>query len=370
MADIKNKALPWVEELVPYQPGKPIETLAREIGLNVHDITKLASNENPRGPSPLVKQAVMEQLEKLSRYPDGDSFSIKNALALHFGISKSCIAVGNGSNELLMLLARILLDKKTSSVFSQYAFIVYKIATCTTGAMGIEVPALSWGHHLSAIAAAVKPNTRIIYLANPNNPTGTCFDHDSFVAFMEKIPDDIVVVLDEAYAEYVTNKNYPDSLKLREIYANLVIVRTFSKAYGLAGCRIGYCIAAEHVIHLINKIRDPFNVNYVAQVAAETALFDRDYLFESQQINQTGMIQLQQGLSDFNIKVIPSSANFITIEVPDYLDASVIYNRMLSRGVIIRPLAGYKMPRHLRVTIGLPYENKHFLDVLKVCMET
>ena len=368
MADIKEKVLPSVEGLVPYQPGKPIETLAREIGLNVNDITKLASNENPRGPSSLVKQAVMKQLEQLSRYPDGDSFSIKKALSLHFGISKSCIAVGNGSNELLMLLARIFLDRNTSSIFSQYAFIVYKIATCTTGAIGIEVPASSWGHNLSAIAAAVKPNTRIIYLANPNNPTGTCFDHDSFVVFMEKIPDDVVVVLDEAYAEYVTNKNYPDSLQLRKIYANLVIVRTFSKAYGLAGCRIGYCIASEDIVHFINKIRDPFNVNSVAQIAAGTALSDYDYLLESQVMNRSGMMQLQQELRKLNTTFIPSSANFITIEIPENICSSEIYQRLLSQGVIIRPLAGYNMPRHIRVTVGTPKDNEIFIESFKKCM--
>lgn len=361
--DFLSLARQGLQNLTPYVPGKPVEELARELGLNPADIIKLASNENPLGPSPKVVVAIEKALPELCRYPDGNGFLLKQKLAAHYGLEVEQITLGNGSNDVLDLIAQAWLEPGTNAVFSEYAFAVYPIATTAAGAECRVVPAKDYGHDLDAMLAAIDENTRIVFIANPNNPTGTWFNISALEAFLAAVPEQVLVVLDEAYIEYASGSELPDGIKYLSAYPNLIVSRTFSKAYGLAGLRIGYALSSVRVAEIINRIRAPFNVNSLALVAACAALDDEDYLFRSRQANEQGMQQMEEGLNALGLKWINSRGNFIAIDFAR--DAAVINQALLARGVIVRPIAGYGMPEFLRVSIGTHEENARFLNVLK-----
>ena len=360
--DFLSLALPGVQKLSPYVPGKPVEELAREFGLNPADIVKLASNENPLGPAPSVLKAVQQALPELPRYPDGNGFTLKQALSERFGFDLSMITLGNGSNDVLELIGRAFAMPGVDVMFSQHAFAVYPIVTQAVGANPIQVPARNWGHDLPAMAAAVTPATRLVFIANPNNPTGTWFERAEFEAFMASVPENVLVVLDEAYTEYVEAGEALNGFDYIERYPNLIVCRTLSKAYGLAALRVGYCISHPQVADVLNRVRQPFNVNSLALAAAVAALADDNYLTESRQLNREGMQQLEQGLRALGLQWIPSRGNFVAVDLGR--DAEPLYQGLLRAGVIVRPVGGYEMPNHLRVSIGLPGENQRFLEAL------
>ena len=354
-----DRALPYVRAISPYQPGKPITELAREMGLPVESIVKLASNENPLGMSPKARLAVQAAIDGLERYPD--DFDLKKKLADRYGLSTSRVALGNGSNDILELIARSFLAPGASAVFAQHAFAVYPLATLVTGAELIVVPAKDFGHDLAAMRVAIRPDTKIVWIANPNNPTGTFLPYDALHAFMKSVPPDVVVVLDEAYNEYIPAAERVDTVSWLGEFSNLVIARTFSKIYGMAGLRIGYALASEDIIGLLNRVRQPFNCNNLALAGACAALDDAAFLAESFDVNQRGMAQILAGLKKLGLSHIPSKCNFVTFSVAE---GAAVNQRMLKQGVIVRPLAGYGMPNHLRVTIGTEAENNRFLDAL------
>lgn len=350
-----------VQALHPYQPGKPVEELERELGIS--DIVKLASNENPNGPGARVCQVVAECLGGLSRYPDGNGFLLRQALQDELGVAAEQITLGNGSNDILDLVARAFAGPGTEIIFSEYAFAVYPIVTLACNARPVAVPADAWGHNLDAMARAITEKTRLIFLANPNNPTGTYFSRTEFECFMEKVPAQVLVVLDEAYCEYVDKPDYPDGITFLAQYENLLVTRTFSKAYGLAGLRVGYGVSKKNIADVLNRVRQPFNVNNIALAAATAALADKAHLSESVTMNREGLLQLAQGLNALGLDFIPSVGNFITV---DFLkDAAAINQKLLERGVIVRPLSNYGMPCHLRISIGNPAENMRLLDALR-----
>lgn len=356
---------PWVRAIAPYLPGKPVSELAREAGLSEADIVKLASNENPLGPSPRALAAAQDALHGMALYPDGAGFALKTRLASKFGVDAKQIVIGNGSNDVLDMVARAFLAPGTSSVFSQHAFAVYPIATQTVGATGIAVPAKAYGHDLAAMRAAIREDTRVLWIANPNNPTGTFLLWAEIEAFLATVPADVVVVLDEAYGEYLPTDDRADTLAWVERYPNLVISRTFSKAYGLAGLRVGYGIAHSDVIALLNRVRHPFNVNAPALAAAEAALDDVEFLLRSYALNSAGMAQLVAGLKNLGIETVPSKGNFLLAKVGD---AARINQELLKQGVIVRPVANYGLPDFLRVSVGLAGQNARFLEALKACL--
>lgn len=361
MIDACELAPNYVRAIAPYQPGKPISELAREMGLDESSIIKLASNENPLGCSPKVKQAVEREMAEVARYPDSNGFAIKEALARHCGLPPSQIVIGNGSNDVLEMIAKAMLYPGASSVYSQHAFVVYPLAVQAMGATPIVVAATQFGHDLDAMVAAIRPDTRVLWIANPNNPTGTFVAEDVLKRAVARIPLNVIVVVDEAYGEYL-----PDALKVRTQtwlgeFPNLIITRTLSKAYGLAGLRIGYGLMHADTAEILNRVRQPFNVNSVAQAAAIAGLADQDFVRESARVNAAGMAQIVEGVTGLGLSHIPSCGNFVTVKVGP---AGEIYQRLLRKGVIVRPVAGYGMPEHLRVTIGLPAENARFLGAL------
>jgi len=363
LSKILENAVSGVAKLHPYLPGKPVDELARELGLDPDSIVKLASNENPLGPSPKVKAAIEAELSELTRYPDGNGFELKQALSDTFGLQASQITLGNGSNDVLDLIARTFLQSGTNAVFSQYAFAVYPISTQAVGADLNIVPAKDYGHDLDAMANAINDQTRVVFLANPNNPTGTMFGSEEFQDFMAQVPDHVVVVLDEAYSEYVSDADYPDGLELLGQYPNLIVTRTFSKAYGLAALRVGWSASVPEIADLLNRVRQPFNVDSFALAAAKAALADKDYLERSKLVNDQGMAQIISALESEGLAYIPSKGNFITVDFGR--DAAPINQAFLEAGVILRPVANYGMPTFLRVSIGTQEENQRFIDVLK-----
>lgn len=360
--DYQSLAVRGVQALSPYQPGKPIAELARELGLNPDDIVKLASNENPLGPSERALAAAREALSELCLYPDGNGFDLKQALAARFGVDMSQITLGNGSNDILEVITRCFADADSEVIFSQYAFAVYPLVTQAIGARGVPVPAKDWGHDLDAMAAAVTDRTRLVFVANPNNPTGTVHGADAILDFLAKIPPQVLVVLDEAYCEYLQGEGYADGVQLLSRFPNLIVCRTFSKAWGLAALRVGYSISSADIADILNRVRQPFNVDTVALAAATAVLGDEPYLRRSCEVNAAGMAQLEDGFRVLDLAFIPSAGNFIAVDVGD--NAMGIYQSLLEQGVIVRPVAGYGMPRHLRVSIGLAHENAKFLDAL------
>ena len=360
--DYQSLAVKGVQALSPYQPGKPIEELARELGLKPAEIIKLASNENPLGPSEKALAAAREALTEMCLYPDGNGFDLKQALSERFSVGMDQITLGNGSNDVLEVVARCFADADSEVVFSQYAFAVYPLVTQAIGAKGVSVPAKDWGHDLDAMADAVTERTRLVFVANPNNPTGTVHTADAIEGFLSKIPEDVLVVLDEAYCEYLTGTEYPDGIELLERFPNLIVCRTFSKAWGLAALRVGYSISSSAIADILNRVRQPFNVDTVALAAATAVLGDEDYLNRSREVNAEGLKQLADGFDRMGLPYIPSAGNFIAVEVGQ--QALAIYHALLEHGVIVRPIAGYGMPEHLRVSVGLARENERFLDAL------
>jgi histidinol-phosphate aminotransferase len=354
-----------VRRIAPYIPGKPTSELAREFGLVERDIVKLASNENPRGPSPAVRAAIAAATEELCRYPDGNGFALKAALAARYAVAAEQIVLGNGSNDILELVTQAFLQPGDAAVYSRHAFAVYPLATQARGAHGIEVAALGLGHDLAAMARAITPKTRVVFVANPNNPTGTWIPPAELEAFVATVPDDVIVVLDEAYNEYLEPQQQAASTEWIAAHPNLVVSRTFSKAYGLAALRIGYGIMHAKVADMLNRVRQPFNVNALAQAAALAALADGAYVEESRALNREGMRELENGLRRLGLSWAPSHANFLLVEVGD---AGAVYARLLRQGVIVRPVANYGLPAWLRVTVGLPAENRRFLAALETAL--
>lgn len=358
MKNIADLAVFGVQKLSPYQPGKPVAELERELGIT--NIVKLASNENPLGAPTSAVTAMQAVLSDIALYPDGSAFDLKAALAKNLSVATNQITVGNGSNELLDLVARVFLSSENNAVISQYAFLVYSIAVQSVGAELRVAEAKDFGHDLAAMAKLVDKNTRIIFIANPNNPTGTCLSISAIEHFIQSIPGDVIVVLDEAYHEYVTQVGYASGLTLLDRFPNLIVTRTFSKAYGLAGLRVGYCISSTVIADLLNRLREPFNVNALALAAAETVLHDAKYLQNSVETNSTGMKQLEDGLQALGLRFIPSAGNFIAVDFSR--DAAFLYQAFLQEGIIVRPIAVYGMPTWLRVSIGLPEQNTRFLN--------
>lgn len=356
--ELANKG---IQGLQPYEPGKPIETLARELNLNPDEIVKLASNENPLGASPKVLTAIQAAAQELTRYPDGSGHRLKAALAAKYQLQPENFTLGNGSNDLLDLIGRCWLEAGRNAVYSQYAFAVYPITTQAQGAEHKQVAAVNWGHNLAAMAEAVDAATSVVFLANPNNPTGTSFSHNELVTFLQQVPSRVLVVLDEAYTEFVTRDDHPKALELLAEYPNLIICRTLAKAYGLAGLRLGYAISSPEIAEVLNRIRQPFNVNSLALEAGLAALEDRDYLEQTVALNNRGKQQLEAAFNQLGLNFIPSQGNFICVEIEN---AAQVNTGLLTKGVIVRPLAGYQMPNHLRVSIGTEAENARFIEAL------
>lgn len=361
--DFLALAVPGVQKLSPYVPGKPVDELARELDLDPAGIVKLASNENPLGPSPKALEAIRAELAELTRYPDGNGFELKQKLAARCGVTPAQVTLGNGSNDILDLVARAWLAPGLNAVFSQYAFAVYPIATQAVGAQGKVVPARDHGHDLEAMLAAIDANTRVVFIANPNNPTGTWFGPDALESFLARVPENVLVVLDEAYIEYAEGDELPDGLDYLARYPNLLVSRTFSKAYGLASLRVGYALSSPQVADVLNRVRAPFNVNSLALTAACAALDDAGYLAASRRTNDAGMAQLEEGFRGLGLSWIPSKGNFIAVDFAR--DAAPINQALLQAGVIVRPVAGYGMPTFLRVSIGTEQENARFLEALE-----
>ncbi|HYA36663.1 MAG TPA: histidinol-phosphate transaminase [Candidatus Methylomirabilis sp.] len=365
-ADILRLATPGVRELSPYQPGKPIEELEREYG--VTDIIKLASNENPLGPSPRALEAARRTLADVHRYPDGNGFVLKQALARRLGLSTAQITLGNGSNDILELLARAFVLPENEVVFSEHAFAVYPIVTRAVGATAVVIKARNWGHDLAAMRAAVNPRTRLVFIANPNNPTGTWLAAGELEAFLQAVSAHVLVAVDEAYFEYVREPGYPDTTKWLARFPNLITTRTFSKAYGLAGLRVGYGVSSAAIADILNRVRQPFNVSSVALAAATAALADEAHVARAVENNRAGMRQLTEAFAALKLGYIPSAGNFVCVDCGRA--AAPLYERLLREGVIVRPVANYGMPTHLRVTVGLPEENKRFIKALEKAMRT
>lgn len=364
--DLCEQSPSYIRAIAPYQPGKPISELAREMRLSEKKIVKLASNENPSGISPKAKAAIKRELAELARYPDGNAFELKSALSRRYGVPQECIVVGNGSNDLLELIAAAFLTPGRAAVYSQHAFAVYPLATQARGAQGIVVPAKDYAHDLEAMLAAITRETRVVFIANPNNPTGTFATGAELENFIANVPRDVAVVVDEAYSEYLPANLRYDCVALLKEHPNLIVTRTFSKVYGLAGLRVGYGLMHPHVADLLNRVRQPFNVNSLALAAAAAALEDRKFVAKSVRMNRTGMERLERGLKALGLEFIPSCANFLSFRVSR---ARMVYEKLLRLGVIVRPLANYDMPDHLRVTIGTPKENEKFLKALRAALD-
>jgi histidinol-phosphate aminotransferase len=358
-------ALPYVRALSPYIAGKPIEELAREHGLDPARIVKLASNENPLGMPESAKRALLAAVPELARYPDSNGFALKAALSERLGVPADWLTLGNGSNDILELAASAFLGVGRSCVYAQHSFAVYALATQARGAQAIVVPARDFGHDLEAMLAAIAPDTRLVYFANPNNPTGTFITADRMEAFLARMPADVVVVLDEAYNEYLAPELRCDSTAWVRRFPNLLISRTFSKVYGLAGLRLGYGIAQPELTDLLNRVRHPFNVNSLAQAAAVAALGDEEFLARSYDVNRQGMAQLVAGFDSLGLAHVPSYGNFVLVKVGA---AARVYAELLKRGVIVRPVANYGLPEWLRITVGLPEENVTFLQALPAAL--
>ncbi|MCQ8128908.1 histidinol-phosphate transaminase [Methylomonas rivi] len=353
-------ALAGVQQLVPYVPGKPVEELQRELGLS--EVIKLASNENPLGTGGKATAAIQASLPELTRYPDGSGFALKTALSHKLAVLPEQITLGNGSSEILELVMRTFAAPAHEVVFSQHAFALYPILTQAVGAQARAVPAKDFGHDLDAMLAAVTDKTRVVFIANPNNPTGTLLAANAVERFVAALPAQVLCVLDEAYYEFVDPAVRTESLAWPLRFPNLIVTRTFSKAYGLAGLRIGYGISSLDVADLLNRVRQPFNANMLALAAAEAALGDAEYLDETLAVNNAGMAQLTDAFNSLGLEWIPSAGNFVSVDVKQ--NALPIYQALLKKGVIVRPVANYEMPSHLRVSIGTERENRIFITAL------
>lgn len=366
--DYRALAVSGVQALQPYQPGKPIEELERELGIT--NILKLASNENPLGASPQAQAALAVALKTLELYPDGSGYQLKAAIAAKFGLQSSQITLGNGSNDALELVARAFLDKQNAAVFAEHAFAVYPIVAQAVGAElrvakanPPDHPTMPYGHNLTNLSAKIDAKTRVVFIANPNNPTGTWLGKAELHAFLQSVPADVILVLDEAYTEYVTDPDFPDALAWLAEFPNLIVTRTFSKIYGLAGLRVGYAVSSPEIADILNRVRQPFNVNSLALAAAQAALGDDAFLQRSVVTNAAGLQQWFAACAENGWEYIPTVGNFITVNMQR--PAAPLYDALLREGVIVRPIAGYGLPQHLRITIGTQAQNERCINALK-----
>jgi histidinol-phosphate aminotransferase len=355
----------YIRSLIPYEPGKPIEEVEREYGIS--DSVKLASNENPLGPSPKALSAIRERLDQLHLYPDGDCFYLKRRLAAKLGVAPESLIFGNGSNEIIELAARTFLRPGDEAVMARQAFVVYQLIVQAAGGRGKAVPLRDFTHDLAAIAEAVTPRTKIVFLANPNNPTGTIYRREAWERFLKKISPDVLLIVDEAYFEYVQDPAYPDSLRYFDGERAMITLRTFSKLYGLAGLRIGYGVGPKSLIAMMQRVRQPFNVNAVAQWAALAALDDVEHVQRSLQVNAEGLNYLADALGNLALEFVPSFANFLLVRVGK---GQEVFKKLLAQGVIVRPMDGYQFPEYVRVTVGTKDENRRFIEALGRIIKT
>ncbi len=363
---LSNLTPDYIRAISPYQGGKPISEIAREYGLNEAEIIKLASNENPLGMSPKAEEAIQIALEEVARYPDGNAYSLRQAVSQHYDVAEDQIVFGNGSNDILELSARAFLQAGDEAIYSQHAFAVYPLVTQAVGAKGIVVPAKDYGHDLDGFLKAITEKTRLIFIANPNNPTGTLIDKTALETFLKQVPEHVLVILDEAYDEYLSVADKSEAIGWLTQFENLIISRTFSKAYGLAGLRVGFGLMHASLADILNRIRQPFNVNLIAQAAAVASIADNDFVAKSYAANQAGMLQLTQGFNQLGLEYIDSYANFVSFSVNN---AAQVNQQLLENGIIVRPVANYDMPDYLRVSIGLFSENKRFLETLELIVK-
>jgi histidinol-phosphate aminotransferase len=360
MSNITQQAHPWLENLVAYDPGKPIEETARELGLNPEDIIKVASNENPLGPSPKAIEAMKEAAEGVHVYPDGGGYKLRTAIAEKFGLGRENIILGNGSNEIIELIGHGFLNPGDNVIAAEHAFVVYKLMATLFGAETIEVPDPGYVHDLDAMAAAITPKTRKVFIANPNNPTGTMVGQEEIDRFMAKVPDHVMVIFDEAYHEFLHDA--PDTLKYVREGRNVVIMRTFSKIQGLAGLRIGYGITTPEIATVLQKCRQPFNTNMIAQAGAIAGLADGDHQQRTRDVNDEGLAFLHASFDEMGLEYVPSVANFVLVKVGD---GDAVFKAMLLKGVIIRAMSGYKLPEWVRISVGTMDQNRRCIATLK-----
>jgi histidinol-phosphate aminotransferase len=350
----------YIRTLIPYEPGMPIEEVEREYG--IANSVKLASNENPLGPSPKAVAALREKVAQLHLYPDGDCFYLKRGLAQKLGVAPETLIFGNGSNEIIELAARTFMRPGDEAVMAEQAFVVYRLIVQALGGKGKAVPLRDYTHDLAAIADAVTPQTRLLFLANPNNPTGTIFRREEWERFLGRVSKDVLLIVDEAYFEYVEDSAYPDSLKYHEPDRAILTLRTFSKLYGLAGLRIGYGIGPREIVAMMQRVRQPFNVNAPAQWAALAALDDAEHIRRSLEANRDGLGYLQGEFTRLGLEFVPSQGNFVLVRVGK---GQEVFQQLLRQGVIVRPMAGYRFPEHVRVTVGTMAENRKFIEALQ-----
>ncbi|MFQ6043401.1 MAG: histidinol-phosphate transaminase [Candidatus Poribacteria bacterium] len=355
------KARPGIELIQPYQGGKPIEEVERELGIT--DIIKLASNENPLGPAPMAVSAIKAAAEKVNLYPDGNSYYLKNALAKHLNVKPENLILGNGSNEVLTVIGDTFVSPGDEVIYSEQAFVVYTLVANVCGAKSITTPLKDYTHDLQAMADCITDKTKVIFIANPNNPTGTMVNAQQVEAFMKRVPDDVLVAFDEAYYEYVEREDYPQTLKYVHDGRNVIVLRTFSKIYGLAGLRIGYGISNENIVELMNKVRQPFNANLIAQAAAQASLKDTEHVEKSRRNNSEGKKYLYGKLEELSIDYVLSEGNFILIHLNR--SGQEVTDELLKLGVIVRPMMGYKFPNSIRVTVGTAEQNQRFIEALR-----
>jgi histidinol-phosphate aminotransferase len=359
------KINPALKNLPVYQPGRPIEEVARELGLPAASIIKLASNENPFGPSPLALAALQKAVVGVNLYPDGNAFYLKQKLAAKLGVEPANLVLGNGSNDIIEFVAHALLAPGVDVVVSQYCFAIYPIVTKLFGANVITVPAKDYGHDLTAMLKAITPATRVVFVANPNNPTGTLVPREELIQFVNDVPDDVLLVMDEAYIEFLDDAVNLVPLIRLGARKNLVLMRTFSKIYGLAGLRVGYGIATAEFISALEKIRQPFNLNLLAQAAALAALDDEEHVRKTRANNFSGLEFFQRAFRALKLEYVPSAANFILVRVGE---GQRVFDAMQKLGVIVRPMGGYLLPEWIRISVGTPQENERGLNALKTAM--
>ena len=362
--DLKNLINKGIGDLSPYEPGKPIEDLERELG--IQNAIKLASNENPVGPSPKILDSIESVLKETHRYPDGNATRLKSSIASKFNVQADQVTIGNGSNDIIEFVARIFLNQKDSAIYSEHAFAVYPLVVKAVGAKGIEVPSKDFSHDLDLILKSIEETTKLIFIANPNNPTGSFVEQDELISFLEKVPENIIVLLDQAYFDYSSFETKDVEFDVLDKFPNLVMSRSFSKAYGLAGFRVGYCVSSKPIADYLNRVRQPFNANSLALFAAEKALEDQDYIGQCLKLNLDQKELLYKELELQGYQCLPSRGNFIAFDCKQ--DSKVAFNKLLHEGVIVRSLTVYKMPNYLRVSIGLPEENRTFLEKIKLTL--
>ena len=362
--DIKELVNRGIDDLSPYEPGKPIEDLERELG--IENAIKLASNENPKGPSPKIFDSIEDVLKETHRYPDGNATRLKSTIARKFNVTDNQVTIGNGSNDIIEFVARIFLSRNDSAIYSEHAFAVYPLVVKAVGAKGIEVPAKNFSHDLDLMLKSIEESTKLIFIANPNNPTGSFIEYDELIQFLEKVPEHIIVLLDQAYFDYSSFETKDMEFDDLSKFPNLIMSRSFSKAYGLAGFRVGFCVSSKEIADYLNRVRQPFNANSLALFAAEKALEDQDFIDKCLQLNLEQKELLYKELDSLGYECLPSRANFISFDCKQ--DSSEAFNKLLMEGVIVRSLSVYKMPNYLRVSVGLPEENLSFLEKIKLTL--